>query len=471
MGPARSAAARGALALDDAIERFHAVAGDGNSPTLADNLRFRLAEALADRADLDPAASSTRRTKEREALDLLGQPPSELGLAGYWHLLKADLLRRSAKPTEAEKEIAEAVKSKAPPPPREIVEVQVPLLLGQHKIGDAIKSLGSFPIDKPTMALWMSRIHLAERDGSPAGAERFKAEAELFRWVNELRSGNSPERRQVLLDLAKGDVQPDDRQPPEVWDALADAYGAAGEPAKAGTAMLKAADHSAALGQSAAATAYRLRGGGFLFRASRFIEADALLSKVADDPSAGSARAKAGMLRCLARGRALELGLPGVSTESYKAALEHQLRDFPTDPSTNEARWLLGQLAAAGGDRARAETLWSTIAAESPRWLDSRLAVAALDRDELDRSRINPDRHQMQILYNRADHFLDDTIRRTRSEDAMSALLLARARLELTPLVGRPESAGSFANVLPGLPPARVSGTGPGCSASWPWSR
>ncbi len=59
----------GIQALDNALERFRAVAGEGNSPTLADNLRFRLAEALADRADLDPATSSDRRTREREALE------------------------------------------------------------------------------------------------------------------------------------------------------------------------------------------------------------------------------------------------------------------------------------------------------------------------------------------------------------------------------------------------------------------
>ncbi|HEX3451058.1 MAG TPA: hypothetical protein VHS97_22580 [Isosphaeraceae bacterium] len=432
---------QGAQALDNAIERFRAVAGDGNSPTLADNLRFRLAEALADRADLYPAASSDRRTREREALDLLNQPPTEVGLAGYWHLLKADLLRRSAKPAEAEKEIAAAVKSTPPPPPREVVEVNVPLLLEQRKIADAIKALDSSKIDKATVALWMARIRLTERIGLPAGAERFKVDTDLFHWVNELRGGNTPERRQVLLDLARAEVQPDARQPAEVWDALADAYGTAGEPAKAGAEMAKAAEHAAELGQTAAAMAYRLRGGGFLLRAARFIEADALLSKVADDPSAGSLRAKAGMLRCLARGQALELGLQGSSSASYKAALEQQLRDFPTDPSTDEARWLLGQLAVAAGDRARAETLWSAIAAVSPRWLDSRLAIAALDRDELDRTLINPDRHQMQIIYQQADHFLDETIRRTRSEGALAELLLARARLELTPIVGRPESA------------------------------
>jgi hypothetical protein len=445
-----------AQALDNAIERFRAVAGDGNSPTLADNLRFRLSEALADRADLEPAASSGRRTRESEALESLGQPPTEVGLAGYWHLLKADLLRRLAKPAEAEKEIAAAVKSTPPPPPREVVEVKVPLLLDQRQTSDAIKALQSSQIDKPTLALWMSRIRLAERHALPAGDERFKVDTDLFRWVNELRGGNSPERRRVLLDLAREEVQPDVRQPAEVWDAMADAYGAAGQPAKAGAEMIKAADHAAAQGQTAAATAYRLRGGGFLFRAARFIEADSLLSKVADDPAAGPLRAKAGMLRCLARGRALELGLAGVSTASYKAALEQQLRDFPTDTATDEARWLLGQISVTAGDRAGAEKLWAAIAAESPRWLDSRLAVAALDRDELDRTQINPDRHELEIIYQRSDRFLDEAIRRTRSDAVLAELLLARARLELTPVVGRPESAREFCERV-----ARLAG-GPG---------
>jgi tetratricopeptide (TPR) repeat protein len=245
----------------------------------------------------------------------------------------------------------------------------------------------------------------------------------------------------VFLDLAREEVQPDATQPAEVWDAMADAYGAAGQSAKAGAEMIKAADRAAKLGQTAAATAYRLRGGGFLFRAARFIEADAVLSKVADDPDAGPLRAKAGMLRCLARGRAMELGLPGASAAAYKLALEQQLHDFPADASTNEARWLLGQLAVAAGDRAGAESLWGAIAAESPRWLDSRLAIAALDRDELGRAQINPVRPEMQVIFHRADQFLDEAIRRTRSEAALAELLLARARLELSPVVGRPESA------------------------------
>ena len=83
--------------LDSAIDRFRAVTGDGNTPTLTDNLRFRLAEALADRALLEPADASARLSREAEASNLLEKPPEVGGLAGYWHLLKADLFRRAWK--------------------------------------------------------------------------------------------------------------------------------------------------------------------------------------------------------------------------------------------------------------------------------------------------------------------------------------------------------------------------------------
>ena len=174
----------------------------------------------------------------------------------------------------------------------------------------------------------------------------------------------------------------------------------------------------------------------------------------AADPAAGGLRAKAGMLRCLARGRALALGLPGASVGDYAAGLEQQLRDFPGDPSTNEARWLLGQLAVAASDRARAETLWAAIAIESPRWLDSRLAIADLDRQELDRQQINPDRRKLTELFERADRFLDGAIDQAKSEQGKAELLLARARLNLTPSVGKPESARDLCGQVSRLPGA-----------------
>ena len=74
-------------AFDNAIDRFRSIAGAGNNPTLADNLRFRLAEALADRADLEPAGAAARRSRESEALDLLDQVPA--GNGPRWFLALA----------------------------------------------------------------------------------------------------------------------------------------------------------------------------------------------------------------------------------------------------------------------------------------------------------------------------------------------------------------------------------------------
>jgi hypothetical protein len=144
--------------------------------------------------------------------------------------------------------------------------------------------------------------------------------------------------------------------------------------------------------------------------------------------------------------------LPGSSIASYSQALERQIRDFPRDPTTDEARWLLGTLALGSSDRDRAQALWSVIPPESPRWLDARLAIAAMDCDELDRQELNPDRHQMAQQFARADQFLAESIRQARSEAATAELLLARARLALTPTVGNPETARDLCERVTRLP-------------------
>ncbi len=445
-------------AFDDAIERFRTIGGSGNNQTLADNVRFRLAEALADRASLEPgttaAATATGHDpRETEALGLLNDPPTEPGLSGYWHLLKADLCRRLKKTAEAEKELKLAVSTAPAPPPREIVEVNVPLLLDLRRFGEAARSVESARIDKPSQALWMVRVRLAEMTGPAATSERARLESELFRWLRVLRESPSLERRQGLLDLARAAIVPDKGSPPDVWEILAEAQGAAGAAAKAGALLTRAADRAADLGQPAAAASYRLRAGGFLFQAGHYSDAETILARAAADPAAGPLRAKAGMLRCLALGRVASAGgSPPTATTDYVAALDTQIHDFPSDPATDEARWLRGQLAVAAGDRARAEALWSAIAVSSPRWLESRLALAALDRDELDRLLINPNRRELLDIFKKADRWLDDALNRARSDAAIAELLLARARLNLTPGAGVPETARDLCERAARLP-------------------
>lgn len=98
--------------------------------------------------------------------------------------------------------------------------------------------------------------------------------------------------------------------------------------------------------------------------------------------------------------------------------------------------------------------MWSAIAIESPRWLDSRLAIAALDRQELDRQQINPERHQVTESFEHADRFLDGATEQARSEEGKAELLLARARLNLTPTVGKPATARDLCGRVSRLPGA-----------------
>jgi hypothetical protein len=430
-------------ALDDAIKRYRAASSAENNLTLAENLRFRLAEALADRAQLEPPAAVGRRAREDEAIKLLDPLPAEQSLSGYWHLLLADLLRRSGKPAEAEKELLEAAKAKSPPPEPELIDVRVSLLMGEKKLTEAIKEIEASRIGRAAKALWMARVHLAQRLGASEGPERFRAEADLFHWLKELKDGTSPEYRIALLELAKSQITPDPRNPPEVWDLLASAYAMAGEPAQAGAEMLRAASRAVDLGKADEAAAYRLKGGAYLFQADRFQEADVALTQVVDGSAtlAAAQRARAGMLRALARGRALALQLPGASLEQYTTALDRQIRDFPQEAATDEARWLRGQLALASSDRRQVDALWTAISPGSPRWVESRLALVELDRSELERGLINPDPQKLKALAKKTDRFLAESLRQARADSDLAELSLARARLNLTPLAGDAESA------------------------------
>ena len=274
-GDPRSRAWRRARALIDAIERYRTIAAGADDQTLVENIRFRLAEALAGRAELEPAGSTGRRSRESEALALLEQPPSEAGLAAYWHLLKADLLRASAKPLQAEAELDAAVRSTPPPPDGEIVEVRVPLQLDRKKFDEAIASVEASRLDGPAKLLWAARARLAQIAGLPVGAERFAAETDLFRRIGALRQGTSPESRRALLELAKAAITPDAKHPPEVWDALAAASAAAGDPSRAAAQAGGSSPPSVGMptSQSDKAATYQLRTGGFLFQAGKLMEA------------------------------------------------------------------------------------------------------------------------------------------------------------------------------------------------------
>jgi hypothetical protein len=428
-------------ALDDAITRLQAIPLVAVENVLADNVRFRLARALADRADLEPADAARRRSMEADALALFAQPATEPGLKGFSGLLKADLLRRAGRLDEAALTLEAAAKTVPPPPEAEVLEVRLTLLTAQKKFAEATAAVKSASLAEPAKELALLRLRLAERAGLAAGADRFPVEQEIFRLANSLRQRNSGEATQALAALAQSGLEPDPRHEPIVWDILAQASEVRGDAGKAAEREERAARRAEEMGQSQAAAGFRLRGGGFLFQAGKFVEADALLSRVADDPKAGALRAKAGMLRGLARGRALAAGAAGVTTAAYAAALKQQIRDFPNDPATDEARWLLGSLLRAFGEPSRASALWMEIPPGSSRWLDARLAVAEINLTALEKKLVTGDRLSLADSYRRAQAHLSESLQQAKSDAEQAGLSLAQARLNLVPGVGRPELA------------------------------
>jgi tetratricopeptide (TPR) repeat protein len=435
-------------ALDDAITRLRAVQIQDADKVLVDNLRFRLARALADRASLEPSESVARRAQELEALELLKTPPSEPGLKGFVGLLKADLLQRDGKFDEASSEIDAAMRSNPPPSEQEVLGVRIPVLARQKKHEEAEALIKGSHLSDAAKDLEMLRLRLSELETREGGAKRFSDEQEVFRLMDSMRQRKSNETRLAMATLSRSGLEPDPRHEPQVWDTLAEASEVLGDAGRAAALEERAARRAGEMGHPEAAAGFRLRGGGFLFRAGRYREADELLTRVADDPKAGSARAKAGMLRTLARGRALAAGMPGMTPAAYADALERQVRDFPKDPATDEARWLLGTLARTNGEPARAEALWREIDPGSPRWLDAALARAELERIALESLLPTGDRPLLSQGYERALSHLADCLRRSRNEAELAELRLEEARLNLVPSVGKPSRALATLNAL-----------------------
>jgi hypothetical protein len=436
---------------DHAIETFETTiarlktvsdAVRGATDLFAQHIRYRLGQALADRAELDPSGTVVRRTREEEAVRLLEPAFSDPSLSGFAHLLRADLLGRLGQLEKAMAELDAAAVIKPPLPTVDLLSARVTLMIGQKRFDEAIKAIDQAAgVEAAARDGLAVQVRLAERARLPKGEERSAVETDLFQRVARLRASGKPEARRALIALASELTEPDENQAPDAWEAVAEGALILGEIGRASDLEGRAADRLAALGQTGPASALRLRSGALLFQAEKYREADAILSRVADDPKAGSDRPRAGLLRTLARGRGLALRLPWATRAAYVAALEAQIRDFPDDPSANEARWLLGRLRLASGDRAGAEKLWSAIPAEGAHWLDTRLEIAALNQNDLDTQRINNDRERVVQRYDHARNFLTASLEQTTQAADQSALNLARARLDLTPGAGRPEDA------------------------------
>ena len=432
-----------AATLDDVINRLKAVPTPPNQAgdPFAQNVRFRLAQALADRARLRPELELARFETEKEASALLDRSIDSPRLKVFARLLHAELANRLGQHGPAQVEAEEAEKYDPRPPAATVAEIKVNALAGRGRFGEAKDLIDRAPIPADQKTLWKLRLARTRRTNTPPAADRATIEAELFGLAASLRDAKTAEARRGLMELARTIDEPRPESPPGWWDLLAEGHLLLLEPERAARLASKGADRAEAMRSDQAAPLW-FKTAACWFQAEKFADADAALTRLLQIPNAPPAlRARAGMLRALSRGRALALHQPGATRAAYLAALEAQVKDFPDDPATGEARWLLGKLRAAANRPEEAIALWSALGHDQPRWLDAQAGAADLAINAVNNQWINRDQAATRPRFEAARAMIHQALGAAAEGDETALLGLKLARLELVPGVGQPAEA------------------------------
>jgi hypothetical protein len=441
LSPADAKLREGATrAIDDAVLRFRAIEvkpPDAAEP-FAQNLRFRLAQAIADRARLETTSSPARLALDREALGMLDGSLTLPGLRPFARLLHAEVANRLGLYGQAQIDVEQAEKLTPPPPAEAVLEAKVAALTGRNLYDEARKAIEAAKVAERLKGLLTLRVVLATRREKPPGRDREAIDEEAFRIVEKARGSTDPDGRRAMMELAKVIDEPPPDSPGNWWDLLAEGHARLGDPIRAGRLNGKGGDRAEALGRAAEAASLRYKAGAYLFEAGTFAEADRRLTQVVNQPQAPrDLKSRAGMLRALARGRAVATREPDASRAGYLEALEAQVRDFPDDASTGEARWLLGQVRLSAGRVDDALTLWAGIPHGHARWLEAQGLIADRRREAVESQRLNRDNSAVAAKVEAARASLRSAIEKATDGPEAMALTLRLARLELIPEAGK----------------------------------
>ena len=434
-----------AAKLDEAIARLRRILGGEPGP-LTDNIRFRLAWALTDRAALEAAGAPLAQLRRDEAMGLLSTPPSEASLSGFHALLKAELLREAGRLDEAASQVAVAARAAAPPPETELLDVLLPILMDRRAFAEARKAIDAMGLPAPTKGLNRVRVDIEEWKAAEPGAggseRRRSAEVDLLDQIHALQASKAAEARVAVSEVAASGLAFDPDAAAGLWDVVAEGFDVRGDPKSASMASEKAAERQARDGRREEAGAARLRAGGYAYQAGDFARADALLEAVVADPESGGSRPRASLLQAIARGREAATGA-APTRERYEQALARHLKAFPDDPTSAEARWMMGNLEQARGNAEKAQGLWKAISIESPRWAQARVAACDALRLALEDRIAADEREGLEKDYEAARSLILESSRdaRERLESDRADLLICQARLDLLPIVGKPPRA------------------------------
>ncbi|MDX2037296.1 MAG: hypothetical protein SFX72_11650 [Isosphaeraceae bacterium] len=433
-------------ALEDGAKRLRTVLADAKElPVIIDNARFRLAQALSDLAGAPSTTPEARRKAIDEAADHLAAPFEDPSLAGYAGLLRADLLRRNGKLEEAAK-VFDAVDVLIPAPPegeRLLVFVEISTARNCYKA--AVERVNASMLPTLDKAILLTRVRLAEHGRLGAGAERSRLEAQALLDAAPLLGSTDRLAVQETAALATAIDKPAHDAAPASFALVSEGHLHAGRPSRAIDLLVLASDRSKALGKASESVEYRLRAGAAAYRAGADPQVVEILQPLVADADAGERRSKASLLRILAAERGSLSNPPTVPRSLYLEALRGHLANFPTDATSDEARWRLGLEERADGRTAESDELWKALSAKSPRRLESQLVVVRERMADLVARIPSGDAATLDPAATELRRFLDDA--RTRASDsiAWAELTLRLLELELLPVVARPEVARELA--------------------------
>ncbi len=435
------AEARAAEQFQKSIATLEPIANEvkASPEPFAQNVRYRLAQVLADLADLDEDPGKRRPLREKAA-DLLATPITEVQLAGFAMLLRAEVGTDLGLHQQAMDSLEQASKLNPRPSPEALASVRVRILMHQSRFADGLKALAAEPIPAPSRDRLAIEILLGQLR-QERGSERKEIEADIFARARRLRATSRADARKSLTLLARDLAEPEPGLPPDCWEILAEGFAMLGRPGRAAALLARGADRIERETNAATGDRLRYQAGAYHFQAGEFFEAGEILGRVLQSKANDDLKSKAGTLRVLSYGRALSQNDTRVTLATYQKALEEQIKQFPDLAVTQEAYWLLGRLQDSEGKAEAADRLLEKIRHGHPRWPAATGILANHQLNAIEAQLINGDRAKIDELIKAARDALAGRARVAVAGSEQLDVELLRARLELALDAGKPGEA------------------------------
>lgn len=433
---------RAVNATDDVTTRLRSL----DDPTKTDaslitEIRYRLANALSERARIEPEASPKRLGIESKAAELLDSTEFPIALRGHAVVLRAELRNRRSEFKEAIEQLDSAIEAKVPLPEPERTRVLAVARAGSGQLDEAIELIRKSAIAPIERDMITFEVQLAAWKEMEPGTRRTELAATLFQ---SAAAFHDAEARMARIALARRFDAPDPGSPPESFESLAEGQMILGQEARAAETWIAGAERADALDQPLRAAGLRYRAAASLGRLGRWDQALAQLDRIIATPKANPVKPRARLLRALALGKA------GHEARA-DAALRNLIGDFPRDPVADEARWIIGLKSMEAGDSEAALAFWDPIALDSPRWLDSRLAVFQAQLAVIEGPG-DADRDSESWAFAPALTYLNAARQAARTTAQKLAIEFARLRLELSPRRPRPAAVDAAFEKLRAMP-------------------